>query len=261
MTSQGALLLILGLGVLIFNVGVGPAFSRGAQQVVKKVAQLSTGEQVSRRLELAEVYRQQGQWQLAQQLVADGLQQLAQVADSSQYWQLRGQAWELQGKLQLATGKAEEALQSWQLAKGKYTQARDDQGAVRTQVYQALALQELGLHQKAIAILTPTLSYWQQEEVETQALSLRLLANILLVTGEVKNAQLQEFIVQFRGAEISNWDYLQQVRGLLEESLAISSPSSVSYQESLLSLGNAARAAYQRFQSNFERLSLPGCIS
>ncbi|MGB3692662.1 MAG: CHAT domain-containing protein [Spirulinaceae cyanobacterium] len=170
--------------------------------------------------------------------------------------------WENQGKVQFSKGRTEEALRSWQLAVEQYAQAGDDLGLHRNLVYQAIALQDLGLHTEAVKTLIPALVYWQQQEdSEMKATSLRVMADLLLVTGEVKNPQLQEFLAQFRPQQSDekeeNWSHFKQAEALLQESLKISSEGSFSYNQSLLSLGNTARAAYSHWQDNYQRVPTP----
>ncbi len=216
------------------------------------VAEALPTEEIEKQLAQAQVYQQQGQWQLAQEAIANTLAQLQQF-DSPRKWQLLAQALELQGKIQFGIGKAEAALYSWQLAAEQYAQGKDNSGLHRSQVYQAIALQELGLHREAINTLIPAFRYWQQQEdSEIKATSLRLMANLLLVTGKVKNPLLP-------GDEEK--DYLQQVEELLQASLVISADFSPGYHESLLSLGNTARAAYSHWQDNYQRLGIPNDLT
>ncbi|NJO65216.1 MAG: tetratricopeptide repeat protein [Richelia sp. RM2_1_2] len=66
------------------------------------------------------------------------------------------------GRLQLELGKAKDALDNWETAKTIYIQLGDKTGVTRSQIYQAHALQQLGLLPRACSILLQALEIQEQ---------------------------------------------------------------------------------------------------
>ncbi|GAB4545019.1 MAG: hypothetical protein Tsb0014_39130 [Pleurocapsa sp.] len=132
------------------------------------------------------------------------------------------QALNTQGTIQLTTGKAESAYQSWQQAADIYQQAGDEIGLLGSQINQAQALQSLGLYRRSQKLLEQIAQKLDQQQDKTlKLIGLRSLGIALQVTGDLKASQ--KFLNQ--SLEIS------QQLNLSEETSA-----------TLFSLGNTARA-------------------
>ena len=68
-----------------------------------------------------------------------------------------------QGTDYLAAGKADLALKSWQEAHKIYTQIRDEQGIIGTEINQAQALRSLGFYRQALLTLKTTNTRLQKQ--------------------------------------------------------------------------------------------------
>lgn len=141
----------------------------------------------------------------------------------------------VQGKLQLAQGKASEALQTWQNAEAAYRKTNDKSGILGSQINQARALQTQGLYRRATTLLTQVeQSLQNQPDSRLKVIGLRNLGKVLRLVGN-----------------------LAQSRTVLQQSLAIAEklrdktqvPSNQFASDIsgiLLNLGNTARAQGQR---------------
>lgn len=127
-----------------------------------------------------------------------------------------------QGNLQFARGQTEAALATWKRATDIYKQIKDENRIIGSSINQAQAQQALGLFLQARQTLNDTEKILQsQPNSQLKAMSLRSLANIRLLVGDIENSQR-----------------------VLQQSLAIAEqlklPQDIS--ATLLSLGNVARA-------------------
>jgi tetratricopeptide (TPR) repeat protein len=163
----------------------------------------------------------------AERAIADSLQLIDQLtAPPNLKLQLRAQAMNTRGSLQLAQGQAEPALVTWQQAAASYTQLGDATGKAGSLINQAQAQQSLGFYLRVRKTLTEAQEAIQaQPDLLLRAVGLRKLGDVLRAVGDL--------------------DASQQ---LLEQSLALTQQNSQSPAEVLLSLGNTARAK-QNMQS------------
>ncbi|MDZ8189162.1 MAG: CHAT domain-containing protein [Nostoc sp. ChiSLP02] len=176
---------------------------------------------------LSLTYQQLGQRSKATQAIAQSLNLLQTGLVSEErgsLTQILAQALDIQGRLQLAQGKAESALISWQQAAAIYAKTSDNIGLIRSQINSAQALQTLGNYRQAQKILTQINQNLQNQPDSTlKATGLRSLGNVLRVVGD-----------------------LEQSRKILQQSLEVAermqlqSPQAIS--ETWLSLGNTATA-------------------
>ena len=167
-------------------------------------------------------YQQLGLWTQATKAITDSLNllQTGQNPGDARI-QVLAQALDIKGRLQLALGQAEPALDTWQQAATSYAQAGDQPGVTRSRINQVQALRALGLYRQALTTLTELNKTLQtQPDSLTKAVGLRSLGDVLQSVGN-----------------------LAQSRQILQQSLAIAqrlrSPQAVS--AALLSLGNTAR--------------------
>ncbi|WP_407883107.1 CHAT domain-containing protein [Scytonema sp. NUACC26] len=140
----------------------------------------------------------------------------------------------VRGKLQLAQGKASDALETWQKAETAYKKANDPSGMLGSQINQARALQAEGLYRQATTLLTQVeQSLQKQPDSRLKVTGLRNLGKVLRLVGN-----------------------LAKSRTVLEQSLAMAEklrdkkqvPSNQSASDIsgiLISLGNTARIQQQ----------------
>lgn len=168
---------------------------------------------------LSLAYQQLGKWNQAQQVITESLN-LLKAEDKNPNLQILGQSLDIQGRLQLATGRPEVALATWQQTEEIYQKADNKNGVVRSLINQAQAWQAQGFYPRAIKTLdkvSQTLKC-QPDSIE-KTVSLRSLGDALLVIGDLKKSH-----------------------EVLEESLTIARnlQSKANISASLFSLGNNA---------------------
>ena len=171
---------------------------------------------------LSLAYQQLGLWAEAEKAIAQSLDLLKSSDNSKEGFAILAQTLDVQGQLQLARGKAEAALTTWQQAADIYQQIGDSTALTRNHINSAQALQALGLYRQAKKILTSVeQTLKNQPDSLLKARGLRSLGNVLQVVGDLKES-----------------------RRVLEQSLALASSSSSDrdISETLFSLGNTARA-------------------
>ena len=171
---------------------------------------------------LSLAHQELGQWQQAQQEIAQSLQLLQEQPElQNGNWAVLGQALNAQGSLQLATGEAEAALETWQQAASHYKKAQDEMGVIGSQINQAQALQTLGLYRRSQKLLEEVAQELeQQSDPILKALGFRSLGTTLQTIGNLERSQ----------------EILQKSLDLTQE---LNLPEETS--ATLLSLGNTAR--------------------
>jgi CHAT domain-containing protein/uncharacterized protein HemY len=187
---------------------------------------------------LSLAYQQLGQWTEAESAITDSLNLLGYSEQRGTgerenslipnpkskipNLQILAQALDIQGRLQLALAKAEDALKTWRKALDIYTKVGNIDAIIRNRINQAQALQALGLYRQAEKTLTELNQLLQnQPDTPLKVTGLRSLGNVLRVTGD-----------------------LELSRKVLEQSLAVASslPDTQAIGDVLLSLGNTASA-------------------
>lgn len=175
---------------------------------------------------LALAHQQLGQWQEADRAIANSLGILQ--SDPLQP-KLLAQALNIQGNIQLAQGKAQEALTTWQKATATYEQAEDKDGAIRSRINQSQAMRSLGLYPKA----KDTLKQVQAELKERPASSLK--ASSLLNLGDTMRLS-----GDLTDAKVALLDSLAIARKLNDAPIVA---------DALLSLGNTAYSQQQNAEA------------
>ncbi|MEL6468386.1 MAG: CHAT domain-containing protein [Cyanobacteria bacterium J06623_4] len=169
---------------------------------------------------LSLAYQQLSQWSLAREALEKSIRLIENQPEDQSYWQIFAQVLTARGRLQLATGGADFALESWQQAETLYRQAGEEPGIIRSQINQAQALRELGFYHQSLEKLTEVSNYLgAQPSSLMKGVALRRLGDILRLTGE-----------------------LHQAKTLLTQSLAIAKGenNSAEISATLLSLGHVA---------------------
>ncbi|YAG12216.1 lipopolysaccharide assembly protein LapB [Nostoc sp. DSM 114161] len=198
-------------------------FAQAAEVLEKAVqAYQQQGENLRLAVTLSNLslaYQQLGKWDRAQQVITESLN-LLKAEDKNPNLQILGQSLDIQGRLQLATGRPEAALATWQQTEEIYQKADNKNGVVRSLINQAQAWQAQGFYPRAIKTLdkvSQTLKS-QPDSIE-KTVSLRSLGDALLVIGDLKKSH-----------------------EVLEESLTIARnlQSKANISASLFSLGNNA---------------------
>ncbi|NJR73899.1 MAG: CHAT domain-containing protein [Scytonema sp. CRU_2_7] len=185
----------------------------------------STGDKLNQAMTLSNlslVYQQLGQWTQAESAIAQSLNLLKNDDNSKQRFAIFAQALDVQGRLQLARGQTQAALDTWQEAAKIYKQIGDEATLTRNRINTAQAMQALGLYRQASKTLTEVQqSLTKLPDSPLKATGLRSLGNIFRVVGDLNTS-----------------------REVLKESLAVAQrvKSPIAIGETLLSLGNTALA-------------------
>lgn len=184
---------------------------------------------------LALVYQQLGQWQEANQAIAQSLDLLKgnhsqstndKSSIAKDYSQVLAQALQIQGSLQLDKGQAEPAIANWQRAESIYKHLGDGNGIAQSQINQSQALRVLGYYRRALTMLLDLRkTLHNQPDSLTKVTQLRSLGNTLRLVGDLDQSR----------------EVLQQALELINR---LPSSSDVTQEMSavLFDLGNTARA-------------------
>jgi CHAT domain-containing protein len=176
---------------------------------------------------LSLAYQKLGQWLPATDAIELSLSILKTKVDTNKDRLLIfAQALNTQGHLQLALGKNEPALKTWEQAAKTYSQIEDLEGAIGCQINQAQAMQTLGLYRRARKTLEQIeISLKSQPNSLIKAIGFRSLANALRVSGDLEKSR----------------DLLQQSLEIAQE---LNIPSAISSAQ--FSLANTARTLAKR---------------
>ncbi|MBW4690937.1 MAG: CHAT domain-containing protein [Lyngbya sp. HA4199-MV5] len=129
------------------------------------------------------------QWEAAQQAIEQSLS-LLKTANPPADAILWAQALNTQASLQLHTGHAEAALETWQQAQTFYDQAGDTMGSLGSQINQAQALQSLGFYRRSkqqLEALAQKLTAMPDSEMKVSGL--RSLGLAIQVVGDAGRSQ------------------------------------------------------------------------
>ncbi|MBD2561460.1 MULTISPECIES: CHAT domain-containing protein [Nostoc] len=171
------------------------------QLALKAEKNLSSQAMLLNYLSLA--YQQLGQWQQATKTISSSLNLIQNSKQTTAQTKLiLAQALNTQGSLQLAQGKTEEALNSWQQATAIYTTAGYTQGRIGSLINQAQAQQALGLYlqaRKTLAEVEQTLENQPDRQLKTTGL--RSLGNVLKSVGAFADSRrvLQQSLQMLQG--------------------------------------------------------------
>lgn len=143
---------------------------------------------------LALVRGQLSRWSEAQQSIALSLELLEENASATgdlDQQRILAQTLNVQGRLWLARGEGEAALESWQQAAGIYQGVGDRRGEIRSRLRQASALQSLGFYRRAVNDILMPLEMELKAETASplKAQSLRDLAEALAIARTLDEAR------------------------------------------------------------------------
>ncbi|MFE4106468.1 CHAT domain-containing protein [Almyronema epifaneia] len=141
---------------------------------------------------LALVYGQQGNWDLANQTIAASQTTIGSVATGDrQMRSVQAQTLDIQGRLHYAQGQQQAAYETWQQTAQLYQQLGDQTRWVRSLIRQAKALQAQGFYLRSVTeILQPlTAALQQQPDSLSKVTSLHTLGEALVVAGDLSSAR------------------------------------------------------------------------
>ncbi|MGB7439980.1 MAG: CHAT domain-containing protein [Coleofasciculaceae cyanobacterium] len=209
---------LLAQGQTYYDAGLLTEAASTWQQAAKLYKQV--GDSLHQALSLnylSLAYQDLGRWEEAEVAIAQSLN-LLQTQDNAA---TLAQVLNTQGSLQLATGKGEAALKTWQEAELAYAQVGDEMGVLGSKINQAQAWQSLGMFRRSQNLLAKV-----EQELKTKpnshlkATGLRSLGLVWQAVGDLKASE-----------------------HILEESLTVAqnlnSPDDAS--AALFGLGNTAR--------------------
>ncbi|MDJ0588953.1 MAG: CHAT domain-containing protein, partial [Pleurocapsa sp. MO_226.B13] len=130
---------------------------------------------------LALIYQKLGAWEQAEITLTQGSKIIDSIDGESEKSQLLAQILEVKGQLELSLGQARNALATWRRATSVYEKQGNITGLTQGKIYQANALQALGLYSQSLKTLTAT-----NQQLENQPDSL-IKAQALLNLGNVLN--------------------------------------------------------------------------
>ncbi|MEI2581439.1 CHAT domain-containing protein [Scytonema sp. PRP1] len=191
-------------------------------------------------------YQQLGQLPQANTAIAQSLDLLQKNrGNSKEYIKVRAQTLNNLGQIQLAEGKSEKALASWEEATSLYAKIRDSEGEIGSKMNQVQALQALGLYRRARLNLTDINKLLQaQPDSLLKAKGLLSLGNALRVVGVLdqtpQEQQQQQQQKQPQPQEIENFGSKQALEQSKDVASKLNSRELVS--QIYLSLGNTAQA-------------------
>jgi CHAT domain-containing protein len=134
-------------------------------------------------------YQQLGQWQSAEEAIASSFALLDKIPGNSSD-RTRAQILNRQGRLQLAKGETEAALETAQQAEFFYDRAGDSMGVIGSKVNQVRALQALGFYRRSQKILTQLEQQLETiEDSPAKIASLHNLGNLYRQTGDLEKAK------------------------------------------------------------------------
>lgn len=171
---------------------------------------------------LSLTYQQLGQWSEAALALTESMHllQLKQNQNSKEHLKILAATLDIQGRLYLAQGQAEKALDTWQQAATTYAKVENITGQTQSLINQAQALQSLGFYRRAGKLLRQVNQTLQsQPSSPIKATGLCSLGNVIRTLGD-----------------------LEQSRQILQQSLLVAQQvqSAQAISDAWLSLGNTA---------------------
>lgn len=226
--TQNSALTLVQAGKHHYDAGQYSDAARVLEQAARDYEAAGKGLQQAQALSwMSLAYQKLGQWEEAEAAIEASLSLLATIPSGSEQVQVRAQVLNTQGNLQLAMGKAEAALETWQDTEALYAEAGDQVGVLGSQINQTQAMQSLGLYRRAEQILDRIEQKLQEQpDSNLKATGLHNLGNVLRQEGN-----------------------LERSRRILELSLAVAQrgrEASPVESKALLSLGNTERALAER---------------
>ena len=140
---------------------------------------------------LALVYQRLGEWQQAEATLLEAEKVIATIDNQSEAEQLLGRVLEVRGQVELSLGRSQSALETWKQAAAIYQQQGNLTGYTQAKIYQATALQTLGLYSqsiKSLAAVNDRLGNEADSVIKAQALL--SIGNVLTRIGEYPESEV-----------------------------------------------------------------------
>jgi tetratricopeptide (TPR) repeat protein len=139
---------------------------------------------------LSLAHQKLGQWQPATTTISKSLEIARTLSSNPTSQGAIAQALDIQGNLQLAMGKAEQAIITWQQASALYEQLGDRTNQLRNSLKQSQALKIQGFYRRARQILEAIQSTLSDvNDPLLKAIALHNYGDILIAVGELKLAR------------------------------------------------------------------------
>lgn len=176
-----------------------------------------------------------GNWQQAADAIDRAMLVLTKISRDKQVDRVEAQIVNIKGSLQLATGKSEDALKSWQRAETLYKNSGDRIGASGTRLNQAEALENLGFYRRSCNLVLQTIS---SEGQTCDRLTQNNLEPIFQAIAK-QPSSLQNLGWQSLGKSLLAIGKLEEAREVLETTRKLPNQDS---KKVLLELGNVYKA-------------------
>ncbi len=150
----------------------------------------NTFDQVIAARNLALLYQKMGSWQQAKLTIAQTEELIATLDKQTAKNELFAQLLEVKGQVELSLGQPQQALATWKKATSLYQQQKKIAGFTQGKIYQAIALQSLGLYSQSIKTLSEVNSQLEsQANTKTKAEALLKIGNALNRVGRYQVAK------------------------------------------------------------------------
>ena len=138
---------------------------------------------------LALIYQRLGEWTEAQASI-DRAEEIVTTIGEPAKSQLLAQVLEVKGQVELSLGRSQNALETWQRATSIYEAQGNITGSTQGKIYQANALQALGLYSRSLKTLTEINDRLEDEpDSLIKAKALLNVGNVLDRVGKYQPAQ------------------------------------------------------------------------
>ena len=139
---------------------------------------------------LALVHQRLGEWQEAEAALLEAENVIATIDNESEREQLLAQVLEVRGQVELSLGRSQSALETWKQAAAIYQQQGNLTGYTQAKIYQATALQTLGLYSQSIKSLAEVKDRLADEpDSVIKAQALLSIGNVLTRIGEYPESE------------------------------------------------------------------------
>ena len=140
---------------------------------------------------LALIYQKLGEWEPAETTLSQAEAIIATIDNEPEKSQLLAQVLEVRGQIELSLGRSQNALETWKQATSLYEQQGNITGFTQAKIYQAYALQALGLYSQGIETLTEVKDRLKNEPNTTiKAQALLSLGNVLSRIGKYEESEI-----------------------------------------------------------------------
>ena len=138
---------------------------------------------------LALIYQRLGEWERAETSITQAEEIIATIDRKPAKNQLLAQVLEVKGQVELSLGRSQNALETWREATSVYEAQGNITGLTQGKIYQANALQALGLYSQSLKTLTETNNLLKNEpDTLIKAQALLNISNVLNRVGKYQPA-------------------------------------------------------------------------